>query len=95
MMHTSISTFTESFISFNSSFLQMFGHLLGLGSFDGLEGPLVCKQTTFPITFGGIGPISTSTITQVAYLGNWAFIVLIITIRFMVDQHPFLFEILA
>jgi hypothetical protein len=40
-------TFTKSFISFDSSFLQLFGHLLGLGSFDSLERPLARKQTSF------------------------------------------------
>ncbi len=34
----------------------MFMHLLGLKSSDSLKGPLACKQASFPITFGGIGP---------------------------------------
>jgi hypothetical protein len=40
----------------------MFGHLLGPGSFDNLEGPSIRKQTSFPITFGGVKFISTSII---------------------------------
>jgi hypothetical protein len=60
----------------------MFGHLLGLGSFDSLEGSIVCKQISFPITFGGVELISTSTITPTTYLRSWA-------------QCPFLFEALA
>jgi hypothetical protein len=31
----------------------MFGRLLGLRSFDIPKGPLVCKQTSLPITFDG------------------------------------------
>ncbi len=73
----------------------MFGHLLGLGSFDDPEGPLACKQASFLITFGGIRLILTSTMAQVAYLGNWAFVVLVIAIRYMVDQRPFLLEALT
>jgi len=89
------STFIESLISFDSSFHKMFGHLLGLGSFDSLKGILVHKQTSFLITFGGIELISTSTIAPTTYLGSWAFVTLIIVARLMVDQCPFLLEALA
>jgi hypothetical protein len=37
------STFIQSLISFDSSFLQMFGHLLGLGSFDNPKGFIAHK----------------------------------------------------
>jgi hypothetical protein len=89
------SIFTKSFISFHFSLLQVFGCLLGLGSFDSLEGPLIHKQTSLPITFSGVGLILTSTITLVAYLGSRALVVFVIATRFMVDQHPFLFEALT
>jgi len=68
----------------------MFGCLLGPGSFDSPEKPFACKQVSFPITFGGVKPISTSTIMSPTYFGSGAFVVLIIVVRFMVDQ-PFLF----
>jgi hypothetical protein len=71
----------------------VFGHFLGLRSFDNPKRPLICKQASFPITFGGV--ISTSTIAPIAYLGNWALVVLIIAIKFMVEQRPFLLETLA
>jgi len=86
------STFIKSFISFDSSLLQMFERLLGLGSFNSPKGPLAHKQACLPITFGGIELISTSTIAPTTYLGNWALITIIIIVRFMVDQHPFLVE---
>jgi hypothetical protein len=63
----------------------MFGCLLGLGSFDRLKRHLVCKQASFPITFGGIELISTSIIAPIAYLRSWAFVASIIVVRFMVD----------
>jgi hypothetical protein len=88
------STFIEP-ILFNSSFFQMFRHLLGLESFDNLKGSLTCKQTSFLITFGGIKFILIATIAPVAYLGSWALVALIIDVRLMVDQHPFLLEALA
>ncbi len=85
----------KSFISFDSSFHKMFGRLLGLGSFDNPKGPLAHKQASFPITFGDVEFILTSTITSITYLGNWALIVLVIVARFMVDQCFFIFEALT
>ncbi len=88
-------TFIKSFISFDSSFHKMFGHFLHPRSFDSLERLLAHKQASLPITFDGVGFISTSTITPIAYLGNWAFVVSIIVVRFMVDQCIFLLRALA
>ncbi len=59
---TMSSTFIESLVSFDFSFLQVFGHLLCLGFFDSLEIPLACKYVFFLITLGGIELISTTTI---------------------------------
>jgi hypothetical protein len=73
----------------------VFGHLLGPRSFDSPELPLVYKQASLPITFSDVGLISTSTITLTTYLRNWALIVSIVVVRFMVDQHPFLLEALT
>jgi hypothetical protein len=61
-----------------------------------IQDPLIAhKQISFPIAFGGIRLILTTTIALIAYLGRWTFIVSIITIKFIVDQHPFLIEPLA
>jgi hypothetical protein len=61
-----------------------------------VQNPLIAhKQISFPIAFGGIRLILTTTIAPATYLGKWAFIVSIITIKFIVDQHPFLLEALA
>jgi hypothetical protein len=69
----------------------MFGHLLGPGSFDSLKRFLAHKQTSFPITLGGIKLIPTFTIAPTTYLGSWAFVVSIIIVRFMVHHViPFL-----
>jgi hypothetical protein len=73
----------------------VFGCLLNLKSFDSLKKLLVCKQTSLPITFGGVKFISIATIALVAYLRNWAFITSIIAIRSMVDLNPFLLEALT
>jgi hypothetical protein len=67
----------------------VFGFFLGLGFFDGLERPLDHKQTFFPITFYGIGPMSATTITPTTYLRSWAVVVPIINVKFMVDQCLF------
>jgi hypothetical protein len=37
----------------------------------------------------------TSTIAPTTYLGSWAHVTLVIAIRLMVDQCPFLFKALA
>jgi hypothetical protein len=73
----------------------VFGCLLGPRSFDNPKGPSTHKQVSFPIIFGGVRLISTSTIAPTIYLGSWALITLVIAIKFMVDQHPFLLEALA
>jgi hypothetical protein len=88
-------TFIKSFNFFYSSFLQMFGHLLGPGSFDNPKGPLERKQASLPITFGGTKLILMATIAPTTYLRYWAFIASIITTKLMVYQHPFLLEALA
>jgi hypothetical protein len=95
MLHTSFSTFIDSLISFDFSFLQVFGCLLGTKSFDSPKGPLARKQTSLPITFGDIGCIPTITITLTTYLGSWALVISIIIVRFMVNQCPFFFKTLA
>jgi hypothetical protein len=46
------------------------------------------------MTFGGIGLILIATITPTTYLKSWAFVVLIIDVRFMVE-HIFLLKALA
>ncbi len=89
------STFTKFFISFESSLLQLFGCLLGPRSFNSPKGPLARKQFPLPIIFDGIRFISTSTIAPISYLRSWALVTSIISIKFMVDQHPFLLETLA
>ncbi len=73
----------------------MFGHFLNPRSFDSPEGFLTYKHFFFPITFGGIKFIPITTITLITYIGSWAFVVSIIVVKFMVDQHPFLFETFA
>jgi hypothetical protein len=73
----------------------MFRYLLSLGSFDSPKGPFAHKQAFFPMTFGGIELILTSTITPTTYLRNWAVVAPVIAIRFMVNQCPFLLEDLA
>ncbi len=63
--------------------------LLGLRSFDNLKGPLAHKHASFPIIFGGIEFISTSTIAPNNLFRELGPCNSIITARFMmVNQHP-------
>jgi hypothetical protein len=64
-------------------------------SFDSLKRPLVDKQVFLLITFGGMELILIITIIPTTYLKNWAFVVLIIVVSFMIDQCLFLLETLA
>ncbi len=79
------SPFIKSLIYFNFSLCKMFGCLLGPRSFDSPKWPLVHKQTSFPITFGGIELISTTTIAPATYLRSWGLVTLVIVARFMVE----------
>jgi len=63
------------------------------GCFDSLEIPLAHKHASFPITFGGIEFILTTTMVAAIYLRS--FVISIIVVRFVVNQHPFLLEVLA
>jgi hypothetical protein len=47
------------------------------------------------MTFNAFGFILTSTIAPITYLRSWALVVSVITTRFLVYQHPFLFETFA
>jgi hypothetical protein len=63
----------------------VFIHLLGPGSFESLKGLIVHKQASLSITFDGVRLIVTLTIAPITYLRNWALIVPIIVVRFMVN----------
>ncbi len=73
----------------------MFGHHLGPRSFDNPKGLLTHKQASVILMFNGIGLILMASIAPIAYLGSWAFVTLIIDIRFMVNQHHFYLEALT
>jgi hypothetical protein len=73
----------------------VFGCLLHSRFFDNLKGLSIHKQASFPIIFDGIKFILTSTNAPITYLGWVVLVILAITIRFTVDQHPFLLEDLA
>jgi hypothetical protein len=68
---------------------------LGLGSFDNPEGPLVRRQASIPITFGGVEFLKAFNIAPIAYLGSCSLVISVIAARFMVDHRPFLLETLA
>ncbi len=57
--------------------------------------PLTHKHVFVSIVFRGIEFILIITITLIVYLGRWAFVVSITTIKFMVDQWFFFYETLA
>ncbi len=88
-------TFIESFFYYYSFFLQMFKCLLGPRSFDSLKGPLICKPSSVPITFGGVMFILTSPIASTTYQKSWALITSVIVVRFIINQHPFFLKVLT
>jgi hypothetical protein len=54
---------------------------------------MVHKHASLPIIFGGVGFISTFTFAPIAK--DWALVVSIIVVRFMINQCPLLLEVLA
>ncbi len=68
IMYTSLFHFPSVFYFFNSSLFQTFGGFLGQWSFDTLWRLITYKQVFFPLIFGGIRFILTSTITPIIYL---------------------------
>jgi hypothetical protein len=73
----------------------MFGHLLGLGSFDSPKRFIAHKQASLPIIFDGIKFILIVIIALITYLKSWAFAISIIVARFMGDQCPIIFKALT
>jgi hypothetical protein len=73
--------------------MEVFEKLLGLGSLECLEAPLVHQQVAFPISSGGIGLISLEVIAQTAYLKSWALVALVTISRFLLNSHMFLLEV--
>jgi len=89
------STFIKFIVSFDSSFLHTFEHLLSLWSFDSPKGHFTHKQVSIPIAFNDIELVSIGTIASTTYLGSWALVASIIVIRFTFDQRSFFLEALA
>ncbi len=77
--------FIKSFICFDSSFLQVFGCFLDSKSLDSFKRLVVSKQVFFLIIFGDIEFILIITIALTTYLKNWALVVSIIVVSFMID----------
>ncbi len=75
------------------TFIQVVGRFIGLGLLKCHEGPLVCEQTSFPISRGCVGFISTQ--SSMVYLRNWALLALIIASSFFHDYHSFLLEVIG
>jgi hypothetical protein len=72
----------------------MFGCFLCSRSFNNLEGPFSLETTLSPNNFRWHWA-HTNSHHHPNNLRNWAFIILIITIKFIIDQYPFLFEALT
>jgi hypothetical protein len=92
MLHTYVFNF-HKIPCFLLLFLPSNVWIQGPWCFDSLEIPLAHKHASFPITLGGIELILTTTIIATIYLGS--FVISIIVVGFVVNQHPFLFELLA
>ncbi len=69
--------------------------LLGLGSLECFDTPLVCQQLVLFISYGVISLISSKVITLATYLGGWALIALVIASKFLLDFRMFLLEAIS
>jgi hypothetical protein len=66
--------------------------LLGLSLLEFLEGPLICWQTSFPISKESVWFISIHAIAMATYLRSYVFVALIIILSFLQYHHPLLLE---
>jgi hypothetical protein len=60
--------FQRHLASFYSTFIRVYGRLLGPSSLECPKASLVCQQSSFPISRGVIGLASMEVIALVAYL---------------------------
>ncbi len=81
-------------MAFDLTFMGVFGRLQGLGSFECPQVSLACWQIFFPISFGGVGFISSKVIMLVGYLVSWAFLAFFIALKFLVYSCPFLLKVI-
>jgi hypothetical protein len=75
--------------------MGVFERLVGLGSLDCFEAPLVCEHVALPISSGGVTLISSKVIVPTAYLRNWALVTPIIVSKFLLDFCMFLLKVIS
>jgi hypothetical protein len=73
----------EFFISL--AWVQVFGCLLGLGSYDNPNEILIHKHTSFTTSFWGISFISATSTAPTTYVGSWALVVSTIDLQFLLQ----------
>jgi len=73
----------------------MLEKLLGVRSFDGFIGHLVCCQTTFLAFSNNFSLLSIVWTIAPAFLGFWALIVPTFVIHFHYDDHSILLDVVA
>ncbi len=86
--------FWHQLASFDSTFICLFGKLLRLGFLECPEVPLVHQQASLPISKSGVSLVSLKVIALVAYLGDWKLVTLIVELKILQDDYPFLLGVI-
>ncbi len=75
--------------------MGVFERLLGPGSLECFEAPLVCQHVALPISNGGVVLISLKVIAPITYLRSWALVAPIICSKFLLDFCLFLLKVIG
>jgi hypothetical protein len=72
--------------------MQVCGDIMGLGSWEFLQGPLTRCLTQLPIFFGGINILFMEDCAPFVFLGNWVLVTLYLYSKFHIFDIPILEE---
>ncbi len=85
MNWTRIHPFLEEAETVWLAWVQVFGRLQGLGSYDNPSEILIHKHTSFTTSFWGISLISATSTAPTTYVGSWALVVSTIDFQFLLQ----------
>ncbi len=86
------SSFPFLLASFNNKVMQICGDIMGLGSWEFIQGPLTGCWAQLPIYFGGISFLSMEDCAPFTFLGSWVLVAPYLCSMFHIFDRPILEE---